>query len=210
MSQKTLVCIVGPTAVGKTSVGISLAKTFGSEIISADSRQFYAEMNIGTAKPSPEELADAPHHFVGFLSVKEAYSAGDFERDALKKLDELFRHHDLVFLVGGSGLFVQAVCRGMDELPVVEEQIREKYNRLFAEEGLPILQQLLEEKDPVYYQTVDRQNPQRVIRALEVIEATGKPFSDLHKKNWVKRAFDVVTIGLDLPREILYQRINKR
>lgn len=209
-TTKALVCIVGPTAAGKTAMAVSLARIFHTEIISADSRQFYREMHIGTAKPTQQELSAVPHHFVGFLSVDEYYSAGDFERDALAKLDELFLRHDIVFLVGGSGLFIQAVCRGMDDLPVVSEEIRSTYNILYSEKGLSALQHLLAVKDPEYYAKVDRQNPQRLIRALEVIEATGKPFSAYHEKKWVKRAFNTLSIGVNLPREQLYERINAR
>jgi len=208
--QKTLVCIVGPTAAGKTAMAISLAKIWQSEIISADSRQFYREMHIGTAKPSAAELNDVHHHFVGFLSVDQYYSAGDFERDALAKISELFQVHDVVFLVGGSGLFIQAVCRGMDNLPVVDESTRTYYNQIYAEQGLPVLQALLLEKDPAYYAEVDIQNPQRLIRALEVIDTTGRPFSAYREKNWVERAFQICTIGIDLPRAELYARINAR
>lgn len=210
IKPKTLICIVGPTGVGKTSVAISLAKNLQTEIISADSRQFYREMSIGTAKPTTSELAESPHHFVGQLSVTQTYSAGDFERDALAKINELFSTRDVVLMVGGSGLFIQAVCRGMDELPVVDEQIRQKYNRLFEDKGIEPLQLLLAEKDPEYYAKVDRQNPQRLIRALEVIEATGQTFSQFQKKNFKERPFQIHTIGLVLPREKLYQRINAR
>lgn len=196
--------------MGKTFVAISIAKTLHTEIISADSRQFYREMSIGTAKPTATELAQAKHHFVGQLSITQPYSAGDFERDALTKINELFLNHNHVLLVGGSGLFVQAVCRGMDELPVVRQDIRQKYNRLFDEEGIEPLQNLLAKKDPEYYLKVDRQNPQRLIRALEVIEETGHPFSQLHKKKYIERPFHIVTIGLDLPRQELYSRISNR
>jgi len=208
--KKKLIVIVGPTAVGKTAVGIAVAKHLNTEIISADSRQFYREMSIGTAKPTREELSQAKHHFIDSHSIAEEYSAGDFERDALALLERLFETKDTVVMVGGSGLFVRAVCEGLDDLPKAPSEVREKLNSMFETHGIEPLQQRLKEVDLEYYQTADVDNPQRVIRALEVFESTGKPFSSFHVKAVSERPFDVVTIGLNTDREELYERINHR
>ncbi len=208
--KKTLIAIVGPTAVGKTAMAISLAQYFKTEIISADSRQFYREMTIGTAKPDSEELASAPHHFINSHSITQDYSAGDFEREALDKLDELFRQHDMVVMVGGSGLFVRALCEGLDDLPKAGDEVRERLNNEMAQLGLEQMKERLKTIDPAYYQIADIDNPQRVVRALEVFEATGKPMSFYHKKDLNKRPFDILTIGLNMERPQLYERINLR
>jgi len=208
--KKTLIAIVGPTAVGKTAMAISLAQYFKTEIISADSRQFYREMTIGTAKPDLEELASAPHHFINSHSITQDYSAGDFEREALHKLDDLFRQHDVVVMVGGSGLFVRALCEGLDDLPKAGDEVRERLNNEMAQLGLEQMKERLKTIDPAYYQIADIDNPQRVVRALEVFEATGKPMSFYHKKNLSKRPFDILTIGLNMERPQLYERINLR
>lgn len=208
--KKTLIAIVGPTAVGKTAMAISLAQYFKTEIISADSRQFYREMTIGTAKPDLEELASAPHHFINSHSITQDYSAGDFEREALHKLDELFRQNDVVIMVGGSGLFVRALCEGLDDLPKAGDEVRERLNNEMAQLGLEQMKERLKTIDPAYYQIADIDNPQRVVRALEVFEATGKPMSFYHKKDLNKRPFDILTIGLNMERPQLYERINLR
>jgi len=208
--KKTLIAIVGPTAVGKTAMAISLAQYFKTEIISADSRQFYREMTIGTAKPDLEELASAPHHFINSHCITQDYSAGDFEREALHKLDDLFRQHDVVVMVGGSGLFVRALCEGLDDLPKAGDEVRERLNNEMAQLGLEQMKERLKTIDPAYYQIADIDNPQRVVRALEVFEATGKPMSFYHKKNLSKRPFDILTIGLNMARPQLYERINLR
>lgn len=208
--KKTLIAIVGPTAVGKTAMAISLAQYFKTEIISADSRQFYREMTIGTAKPDLEELASAPHHFINSHSIAQDYSAGDFEREALHKLDELFRQNDVVVMVGGSGLFVRALCEGLDDLPKAGDEVRERLNNEMAQLGLEQMKERLKAIDPAYYQIADIDNPQRVVRALEVFEATGKPMSFYHKKDLNKRPFDILTIGLNMERPQLYERINLR
>jgi len=208
--KKTLIAIVGPTAVGKTAMAISLAQYFKTEIISADSRQFYREMTIGTAKPDLEELASAPHHFINSNSITQDYSAGDFEREALHKLDDLFRQHDVVVMVGGSGLFVRALCEGLDDLPKAGDEVRERLNNEMAQLGLEQMKERLKTIDPAYYQIADIDNPQRVVRALEVFEATGKPMSFYHKKDLNKRPFDILTIGLNMERPQLYERINLR
>ncbi|MGK6349910.1 tRNA (adenosine(37)-N6)-dimethylallyltransferase MiaA [Parapedobacter sp. DT-150] len=207
---KTLVCVVGPTGIGKTAVAIQLAQRFHTVILSADSRQFYREMTIGTAKPSKQELAAATHYFIDSHTITDDYSAGDFERDALALLAKLFAQHDLVIMAGGSGLFVDAVCRGLDELPKPLPGVRDRLNGLYETQGLEPLQQLLKQVDPSYYEEVDIQNPQRVIRALEVYESAGMPFSRFRKKAVNTRPFDVLKIGLDTDRETLYQRINSR
>ncbi|HWK56979.1 MAG TPA: tRNA (adenosine(37)-N6)-dimethylallyltransferase MiaA [Parapedobacter sp.] len=207
---KTLICVVGPTAVGKTTAGIQLAEHFQTVILSADSRQFYREMTIGTAKPSDEELAAVPHYFINSHHITEDYSAGDFERDALSLLAKLFLQHDVVVLVGGSGLFVRAICQGLDNLPKPLPGVRDRLNDLYRQKGLAPLRSLLQQVDPEYFHEMDTQNPQRVIRALEVYESTGMPFSHFRRGQAAKRLFNVVTIGLDTNREVLYQRINSR
>jgi tRNA dimethylallyltransferase len=209
-SAKTLIVIAGPTAVGKTAAAIKLARQLNTEIISADSRQFYREMSIGTAKPDAEELSQAKHHFIDSHSITENFTVGDFEKQALQLLDELFKTHDDVIMVGGSGLFIQAVTQGFDDLPTANPAIRERLNQLFAERGIEYLQDKLKTADPYYYQEVDLNNPQRLIRALEVFEATGKPFSSYRKAIRNRRPFETVKIALNLPREILYDRINQR
>lgn len=208
--KKRLLVVVGPTAVGKTALAIRLAQYFKTEVLSADSRQFYREMTIGTAKPDAAEQQQAVHHFIDSHSIAEEYSAGDFERDALKLLADLFLHHDDVVLVGGSGLFVRALCEGLDNLPKAPIEVREKLNRLLQEEGLEALQKRLQEVDPAYYATADIQNPQRVVRALEVFEATGKPFSSFRQQEFLERPFEICNIGLNMERSELYDRINRR
>lgn len=208
--KKTLVVVVGPTGIGKTDLAINLAQHFDTEIISADSRQFYKEMSIGTAKPSLEELAQAKHHFINSLSIHEAYSAGNFERDTLQLLEELFASRDVVIMVGGSGLFVRAVCEGLDDLPKVPLTIREALIEEYKRDGISSLMVKLKEIDPTYWETVDKANPQRVIRALEVYYGTGNTLSSYLKKSKEQRPFDVLTIGLNTNREELYEKINLR
>jgi len=208
--RKTLIAIVGPTAVGKTAMAISLAQYFKTEIISADSRQFYREMSIGTAKPEAAELTAVPHHFINSHHITQDYSAGDFEREALAKLDELFRQHDVVVMVGGSGLFVRALCEGLDDLPKAGAEVRERLNSELADLGLEVMKERLKIIDPAYFEVADVDNPQRVVRALEVFEATGTPMSMFHKKEVEKRPFDILTIGLNMDRTALYGRINSR
>jgi tRNA dimethylallyltransferase len=207
---KTLIVVAGPTAVGKTAVAIELAKKLNTEIISADSRQFYREMSIGTAKPSPEELAQAKHYFINSHSITENFSVGDFETQGLALLDDIFKKQDIAMLVGGSGLYIKAICDGFDKLPSASPGVRERLNLEFKNEGILPLQEKLKIADPVYYSQVDLNNPQRLIRALEVFESTGIPFSSYHKSETNTRPFQCVKIGLNLPREILYQRINQR
>lgn len=209
-ATKTLIVIAGPTAVGKTAVAIELAKQLKTEIISADSRQFYREMTIGTAKPTPKELAQAKHHFIDSHSITDNFSVGDFEKQGLALLNDIFQKHNTVILAGGSGLYIKAICEGFDDLPSASPQTREKLNRALSDKGIVYLQEKLKFADPVYYEQVDLNNPQRLIRALEVFETTGQPFSSYHKAATKERSFQCIKIGLNLPRDILYQRINQR
>lgn len=208
--RKILIAVSGPTAAGKTALGIELAQYFHTEIISADSRQFYREMEAGTAKPSAEELTVVLHHFINSHSITDQFSVADFEKAAIQKLEELFQTHSVVILVGGSGLFLQAVYQGFDEMPDVDPQEREKWNRLYREFGLDYLQSQLQVFDPEYYNQVDLQNPQRIIRALEVCSSTGKNFSSLRTKNKKERPFKIIKIGISPKRAVLYDRINRR
>jgi len=208
--RKILIAVSGPTAAGKTALGIELAQYFHTEIISADSRQFYREMEAGTAKPSAEELTVVLHHFINSHSITDQFSVADFEKAAIQKLEELFQTHSVVILVGGSGLFLQAVYQGFDEMPDVDPQEREKWNRLYREFGLDYLQSQLQVFDPEYYNQVDLQNPQRIIRALEVCSSTGKKFSSLRTKNKKERPFKIIKIGISPKRAVLYDRINRR
>jgi tRNA dimethylallyltransferase len=209
-NKKYLIVVAGPTAVGKTACAIKLARHYQTEIVSADSRQFYREMTIGTAKPSTEELQAAPHHFINNLSIQQTYTAGQYEQEALQCLAQLFETHNVVILVGGSGLFIKALCEGIDEMPDINPEIREALNRQFAEEGIGPLQAELQEKDPAYYNEVDRANPVRLIRALEVIRSAGKPYSSFRTGIPKKRSFETIKIGLNLERVFLYQRIDER
>lgn len=211
MSKKPLlICVVGATAIGKTTLSIALATAFKTEIISADSRQFYSSMNIGTAVPSTKELAAAPHHFIQHKSIFDSYSVGDFEREALLKLDTLFGKKSTVILVGGSGLYVDAVVNGLDHFPDTDKQIRETLNTQLDTNGLAFLQQELMRVDPMYYKTMDTENPRRVIRALEIYRATGKPYASFLKARTANRNFETLYIGLTAERPIVYQRINER
>jgi len=209
-NNKILVSIVGATASGKTAIAIKLAQYFNTEIISADSRQFYRELEIGTAKPSKDELQQAIHHFINNKSIVETYSAGDFEKEALMKLDELFLKHDIVILTGGSGMYIDALCKGFDQLPKVDTYIRELIISRYEKEGIGFLQNEIKKNDPDYFYKVDSNNPQRLMRALEVIEATGKTFTSYLLQQNSARKFNVVTLGLKWDRNDLYERINSR
>lgn len=208
--MKFLIVIGGPTGSGKTDLAIRLALHLGTEILSADSRQFYREMSIGTAKPSPEQLARAKHHFIHSLSIHQSYSAGDFERDALLLLEKVFATQDYAILTGGSGLFLKALCEGLDEFPDVPPPIREALEKLLAEQGIVALLEMLADADPDYYQEVDRNNPRRLVRALSVIRASGRPYSSFRKKSRPGRPFFPIYIELAWDRNTLYQRINQR
>ncbi|MGA1771187.1 MAG: tRNA (adenosine(37)-N6)-dimethylallyltransferase MiaA [Flavobacteriaceae bacterium] len=208
--NKTLIYVAGPTAVGKTEVAIKLAQFYQTEIVSCDSRQFYREMKIGTAPPNPLELAQVPHHFIQHMSLSASYNVGRFEKDALTLLEGLFLTHDVVIMVGGSGLYADAVIEGLDTFPEVPATVREQLHAVYKATGITGLQELLKEKDFDYYQRVDRQNPQRIIRALGVSLAAGKPYSSFLEQTVKDRFFTTKTIVLDLPRHLLYERINKR
>lgn len=210
IKKPLLICVVGPTAIGKTKLAIALAKEFSTEIISADSRQFFKEMRIGTAVPSNEELSEAPHHFIQNLSIFDEYSVGEFERDALSLLNKIFKNHDTAIMVGGSGLYVDAVTKGLDKFPKVAPEIREQLNSELEDNGLEHLQKELQDKDPEYYEKADVENPHRIIRALEVIRETGKTMSSFLNQKKPERPFNTLYIGLTAPREIVYERINKR
>ncbi|MFN0049878.1 MAG: tRNA (adenosine(37)-N6)-dimethylallyltransferase MiaA [Cytophagales bacterium] len=209
-SKKYLIVVCGPTAVGKTSVGIRLARHFNTEVVSADSRQFFAEMSIGTAKPIDAELDLIKHHFIGHISIEQDYNAGKYEADALLKLSELFATKQTVILVGGSGLYINALCNGMDEIPETTASIRNLLNAKYKSEGLQPLLAQLESLDKAYFDEVDHSNHIRIIRALEVCLSTGIPFSSFRKKQKKKRDFEIIKIGLTLKRELLYERINER
>jgi tRNA dimethylallyltransferase len=205
-----LIVIAGPTASGKSAAAIELAKYYNTVIVSADSRQFYREMSIGTAKPSRDELAEIKHYFINSLSITDIFTAGDYEKRCLALLNDLFQVHEVVVLVGGSGLFIKAVCEGFDDFPDPVPGLRERLNKELEDNGIAYLQEKLQISDPEYYEVVDLNNPQRVIRALEVSESTGKPFSSYHKSPPNKRPFRIIKFGLNLPRADLYQRINHR
>jgi tRNA dimethylallyltransferase len=206
----TLVVLAGATAVGKTELSLALAERLDTEILSADSRQFYRQMSIGTAKPSPSELARVRHHFVDFLPIEKRYTVADFEKEALAVLSDLFKKKQYALLVGGSGLFIKALCEGLDEMPEVPLSVRQDLMQVLENEGIEILLEELKTKDPLYFEQVDKANRQRVVRALEVIRTTGVPFSSFRTQEKKARPFRIVKIMLDRPRPILYARINAR
>lgn len=208
--NNTLIVIIGPTAIGKTSLGISLAKHFNCEIVSADSRQFYKEMSIGTAVPSTDELSQAKHHFIQHKSIKDAYTVGDFEKDALDTLDILFANNRYAILVGGSGLYVDAVVKGLDYFPEVHPDIRKKLQEEYEHNGIKSLQDQLKTLDPEHYNKVDLQNPHRVIRALEICLSSGQSYSSFLTNPKKERPFNILKIGLTADREVIYERINLR
>lgn len=208
--DKTVIIIAGPTAVGKTAVAIEVAKRFNAEIISADSRQCFREMNIGVARPSEEELETVKHHFIASHSLLEDVTAVSFEQYALQKATELFQRHDVVVMTGGTGLYIKAFCQGLDAIPGVPGDIRESITKRYEKEGMTWLQQEIEKKDPRFYKEGETQNPQRMMRALEVVEATGSSILDFRKGEKKQRPFRMIKIGLELTREELHQRINSR
>ena len=207
---KTLLVICGPTAAGKSDVALDLAQRLKTEIVSADSRQVYREIPIGTAQPDETELALVPHHFVASRSIHEDYDAGKYAREALTLLESLFQHHDTVVMCGGTGLYIQAVCEGLDEVPPSDSEVRAQLTRRLATEGLLSLLNQLQQLDVVHYNRMDRKNPQRVLRALEVCLVSGKPFSTFHIKQAEPRSFNVVKIGIQLPKKELDERIANR
>ena len=210
MSNHTVYIIVGPTAVGKTSFAISLAQHLKTEIISADARQCYAELSIGVARPSLEELSKVPHHFIASHSVNETVNAQVFENYALAKADELFKTHHSVVMVGGTGLYIKAFCEGLDLIPAIDPAIREDIIKQYEKLGLRWLQKEVSVKDPMYWAKGEQQNPQRLMRALEVMLGTGASIVSFQIKNKITRPFNIVKVGLELPRAQLYERINQR
>jgi len=210
MKTKYLISIVGPTAIGKTALSIELAQHFETEIISADSRQFFKEMQIGTAAPTSDELSSAKHHFIHHKSIKDEYNVGAFEKDALQCLEKLFQDKDAVIMVGGSGLYVDVITKGLDHFPKVGSNIREKLNKELKTKGLEDLQEQLKALDPVSYNTIAIDNPHRVIRALEICIGSEKPYSSFLNKGKEKRNFKTITVGLTANREMIYNRINQR
>jgi tRNA dimethylallyltransferase len=207
---KKLFVITGPTAIGKTSLAIDIAKKLDTEIISADSRQFYKELKIGVAAPTDEELSAVKHHFVGHLSITDYYNVSKFEQDVLAFLESFFKTNDNAVMVGGSGLYIDAVCKGIDDLPDPDENLRKKLKESLKTNGIEYLQQLLEELDPDYFDIVDLNNPNRLLRALEVIIQTGETYTSLRNSQPRKRDFEIIKIGLNRPREELVEIIEKR
>jgi tRNA dimethylallyltransferase len=208
--RKTLLVLLGPTGVGKTEISLRLAEHFGCPVISSDSRQFYRELKIGTAAPTEEQLKRVKHYFIGSHSIFDEYNAGQYEEEVIGLLDELFRELDVVMLVGGSMMYIDAVCHGMDNIPNVDAETRAYWKKKYEENGLPFIQQELKKLDPVHYEEVDIQNPKRIIHALEICSMTGKPYSDLRTGQRKERNFNIVKIGLNRPRPELYERINAR
>ena len=209
-SAKTLIVITGPTAVGKTALCLDIAQHFGIPIINADSRQIYKELKIGTASPTSEQLQLVPHYFVGSLSLTDYYSASLFEQQVLEILSRQFRSHDFALMAGGSMMYIDAVCDGIDDIPTVDDVTRETLKRRLAQEGLEALVEQLKELDPEYYEIVDRQNPRRVVHGLEICLMTGRTYTSFRKREKKERPFRIVKIGLNRPREELYDRINQR
>lgn len=208
--KKHLIVIAGPTGIGKTNLAVNLAKYYQTEIISCDSRQFYKEMRIGTAVPTKSEMEEVKHHFIQNLSIKDEYTVGKFEKDALKTIEALHQKNNVVIMVGGSGLYIDAVCKGLDDFPKIQPEVRTSLNERLIHEGIESLEQELILRDPDYHKIVDKSNPHRIIRALEVCLSSGKPYSSFRNKQKKKRAFNTVKITLNRHREMLYQRINLR
>ena len=208
--KNTLIVLIGPTGVGKTELSLSIAEHFKTCIVSADSRQLYADLKIGTAAPSPDQLARVPHHFVGTLRLTDYYSAAQYEAEVMVKLEELFQQNDVVVLTGGSMMYVDAICKGIDDIPTVDKETRELMIQRYEEEGLEKLCSELKLLDPEYYQIVDLKNPKRVIHALEICYMTGKTYTSFRTREIKKRPFRIIKIGLTREREELYNRINRR
>lgn len=208
--KNTLIVLIGPTGVGKTELSLSIAEHFHTSILSSDSRQLYADLKIGTAAPTPDQLARVPHHFVGTLKLTDYYSAAQYEADVMKKLEELFSLNEVVVLTGGSMMYVDAICKGIDDIPTVDKETRELMLQKYEEEGLEHLCAELKLLDPEYYQIVDLKNPKRVIHALEICYMTGKSYTSFRTQSTKKRPFRIIKIGLTREREELYERINRR
>lgn len=208
--KKTLVILLGPTGVGKTELCLSLAEELNTEIVSCDSRQFFRELKIGTAAPTEAQMQRVKHHLVGNLSIFDYYSCGRFEIDALKKLDELFQSKEVVLMTGGSMLYIDAICKGIDDIPNVDQELRDSLHERYANEGIDNILTELKLWDPEYYDMVDKKNHKRIIHALEICLTSGKTFSSFRKETAKERPFDIIKIGLNLPREELYERINRR
>jgi len=207
---KKLFIILGPTATGKTALSILLAEKLSTEIISCDSRQFYKELKIGAAPPSKEQLQKIKHHFIQHLSIKDNYNTGQYEEDAIKKISSLFKTYDNLILVGGSGLYIDAICNGLDNIPKTPEEIRDRINNEFTEKGITWLQEKIKHIDVDFYKKSDINNPQRLKRCLEVYQNTGEKLSSFYKKEKIKRDFKIIKIGISTERENLYNRINQR
>ena len=207
---KTLVVITGPTGIGKTEVSIKVARHFNAEIVSADSRQIFKELNIGTAVPSTEELAAIPHHFIQSHSVEENYNASRYETEALELIDKLFQQKEVLLLVGGSMLYIDAICKGIDSMPDADREVRAALKKQLEEEGLESLRLQLKTLDPEYYKKVDLKNPNRIIHALEISIQTGKPYSSFRSDTPKKRPFQIIKIALNCDRQVLHNRINLR
>ncbi|MCW3789051.1 tRNA (adenosine(37)-N6)-dimethylallyltransferase MiaA [Plebeiibacterium sediminum] len=208
--QKFLIVVVGPTGIGKTKTSIEIAKHYNTEIISADSRQIFKELKIGTATPTEDELKEARHHNIGSQSIHDYYSAWEFEQDALRLSEELFKTHDQLVLTGGSMLYIDAICKGIDELPTIDQQLREDLKKQYETEGIESIRRLLKQLDPVFYEQVDLMNHKRVIHAVEICLITGKTYSSLRTNTIKKRPFHIIKVGLELEREEVYNRINLR
>jgi tRNA dimethylallyltransferase len=208
--RKTLIVITGPTAVGKTALCLDIAKHFDIPIINADSRQIFRELKIGTARPTEEQMRDVRHYFVGILGLEDYYSASLFEQQVLELLEQQFQTHDYALMAGGSMMYIDAVCNGIDDIPTIDNTTRDLMKKRLAEEGLEKLCEELKTLDPDYYDIVDRQNPRRVVHALEICTMTGKTYTSFRKREKRERPFEIIKIGLNRPREELYERINQR
>ncbi len=209
-SKPTLIVLIGPTGIGKTDLSLNIAEHYNTEIISADSRQLYADLKIGTAAPTPEQLARVKHHFVGTLQLTDYYSAAQYEAEVMKKLDELFKKHSVIVLTGGSMMYVDAVCKGIDDIPTVDEETRKTLMQHYENVGLERLCAELKILDPEYYDIVDKKNPKRVIHALEICYMTGQTYTSFRTRQTKERPFNIIKVGLRREREELYARINKR
>jgi tRNA dimethylallyltransferase len=210
IKEKNIIMIVGPTGVGKTDLSIDIAKHFKSEIFSCDSRQIYKELNIGVAKPTEKQLAEVKHNFINHKSIHEHYSISKYEVDVIENLKQYFDNNNIAIFCGGSGLYVDAICNGVDEMPDHDEEIRKQIIELYNTQGIEALRFELRKIDPKYYEQVDLKNPQRIMRAIEVYKITGCPFSSFRKNKAVERDFNIIKIGINIDRSILHKRINKR